>query len=145
MIYLDTSFLVPLVLREATSAGVATVMGKLGDQALVVSHWTSVEFASLIARQVRMGGMDRHGAARAVAQFEEMLDASFDVVAPTVDDFRLARAYLAAYETGLRAGDALHLAIAGNRGARTIYSLDKGLVRACAMLGLPISTGGIHA
>ncbi|MBC7637090.1 MAG: hypothetical protein H7251_15980 [Acetobacteraceae bacterium] len=44
-------------------------------------------------------------------------------------------------ETGLRGGDALHLAIAANRRASAIYSLDKGLVKAGKMLGLPVSRG----
>lgn len=37
--------------------------------------------------------------------------------------------------------DALHLAIAYNRRARAIYSLDKGLVKAGKMLGSPVSRG----
>jgi predicted nucleic acid-binding protein len=41
----------------------------------------------------------------------------------------------------LRAGDALHLAIAANRHAAAIYSLDKRLLRAGEILGLPVSAG----
>jgi hypothetical protein len=41
----------------------------------------------------------------------------------------------------LRAGDALHLAIAGGRGAETIYSLDKTLIKAGTTLGLPMGEG----
>jgi hypothetical protein len=41
----------------------------------------------------------------------------------------------------LRAGDALHLAIAGNRQAAAIYSLDKGLLMAGRLLDLPVSMG----
>jgi len=41
----------------------------------------------------------------------------------------------------LRAGDVLHLAIAGNHHARVVYRLDKTMIRAGKMLGLPISAG----
>jgi hypothetical protein len=49
--------------------------------------------------------------------------------------------YLQHYAISLRAGDALHLAIAGNHGAETIYSLDKSMIKAGKMLGLPMSAG----
>jgi predicted nucleic acid-binding protein len=51
----------------------------------------------------------------------------------------LARRYLHTYETGLRAGDALHLAIAGNHQAAAIYSLDRTMIKAGKILGLPVS------
>jgi len=38
-----------------------------------------------------------------------MLDESFAVLLPNADDFGLAKRYLGQFETGLRAGDALHL------------------------------------
>src|SRR5215813_1627740 len=41
-----------------------------------VSHWTRVEFSSLIAREVRMGGLDAVAARRADTRFETMLDES---------------------------------------------------------------------
>jgi predicted nucleic acid-binding protein len=45
------------------------------------------------------------------------------------------------HKLGLRAGDALHLAIARNRRADTIYSLDKTMLKAGRGLGLPLSSG----
>jgi antitoxin (DNA-binding transcriptional repressor) of toxin-antitoxin stability system len=41
----------------------------------------------------------------------------------------------------LRAGDALHLAIAGNHQADAIYSLDKVMIKAGKILDLPVSMG----
>jgi hypothetical protein len=40
-----------------------------------------------------------------------------------------------------RAGEALHLAVADNHRATVIYSLDKTLLKAGKILGLPVSTG----
>jgi predicted nucleic acid-binding protein len=141
MLYFDTSFLVPLVLPEATSARIAAFVGELNSGQFTVSHWTRIEFSSLIAREVRMGGLNAHAATQADARFEAMVDASFTVLLPNADDFTMAKQYLGRFETGLRAGDALHLAIASNHRADAIYSLDRTFLRAGSKLGLPVSMG----
>ncbi len=141
MLYFDTSFLAPLVLPESTSDKIAAFVRRLPVEELTVSHWTRVEFSSLIARDVRMSVLDAAAGARADARFEAMVDASFAVLLPNADDFGLAKRYLGKFNTGLRAGDALHLAIAGNRQAAAIYSLDKGLLMAGRLLDLPVSMG----
>lgn len=141
MLYFDTSFLAPLVLPESTSDRIAAFVRRLPVEELTVSHWTRVEFSSLIARDVRMSVLDAAAGARADARFEAMVDASFAVLLPNAEDFGLAKRYLGKFNTGLRAGDALHLAIAGNRQAAAIYSLDKGLLMAGRLLDLPVSMG----
>jgi uncharacterized protein len=141
MLYFDTSFLVPLILPEATSNKVANLFRKLPMDQLTVSHWTRVEFSSLLAREVRMGGLSVQAAALADARFEDMVAESFAVLLPDADDHSLARAYVGNYQTGLRAGDALHLAIAKNHRAKAVYSLDKTLLKAGRILGLPVRTG----
>ena len=141
MLYFDTSFLTPLILPEATSDKIAAFVRRLPAEEFTVSHWTRVEFSSLIAREVRIGGLDAQAAARADARFEGMLDESFTVLLPNADDFALAKRYLGRFETGLRAGDALHLAVASNHHAAVIYSLDKTLLKAGKLLDLPVSMG----
>jgi uncharacterized protein len=68
MLYFDTSFLVPLVLPEATSDKIAVFIRELDIEQLAISHWTRVEFSSLIARVVRMGGLDAQAAVKADAR-----------------------------------------------------------------------------
>ena len=141
MLYFDTSFLVPLILPEATSDEIAAFVRRLPAEEFTISHWTRVEFSSLIAREVRIGGLDVQAAARAHARFEAMVDESFFVLLPNADDFTLAKRFLGQFETGLRAGDALHLAVASNHRAAVIYSLDKTLLNAGQLLDLPVSMG----
>ncbi len=141
MLYFDTSFLAPLVLPETTSEAIAAFFEDLDSGQLAVSHWTRVEFSSLLARQVRMGGLDGQAAAQAEIRFEDMLSSAVSVILPMADDFSLAKQHLGKFETGLRAGDALHLAIARNHGAEKIFSLDKALIKAGNLLGLPMSMG----
>ena len=72
MRYFDTSFLVPLILPEATSEQVSGILEAMQGADLAVSHWTRVEFASLLAREVRMGGLDVGTAREAGSQFERL-------------------------------------------------------------------------
>ena len=141
MRYFDTSFLVPLILPEATSEPIAGFFEDLPTEDLAVSHWTRVEFASLLAREVRMGNLDASAAREAGSRFETMVKESFVILLPNRDDFDRARDWLSHFETGLRAGDTLHLAIARNHGADAIYSLDKLMIAAGKKLGLPASAG----
>jgi len=141
MLYFDTSFLAPLILEEPTSAKVETFIGKLPVNELFISHWTRTEFASLLSREVRMRALAEADSLAAMDQFEAMVAESFQVVAPGAADFELATRYIQHFATKLRAGDALHLAIASNHGARTFYSLDQGLLAAAKLLKVRASHG----
>ncbi len=70
-----------------------------------------------------------------------MVEASFQVIVPTSEDYSMARQYLGRFETSLRAGDALHLAIGSNHGAERILTLDRAFIKAGEILGLPVSLG----
>jgi uncharacterized protein len=139
VIYFDTSFLAPLVLPESTSSRVTAFFRRLPIDELAVSHWTIVEFASLIARKVRVGELDAEAAGRADTRLEALVERSFAVLLPNIDDFVVAKRYLGKYDSGLRAPDALHLAIASNRGASVFYTLDRGLIAAGKIFGLPVA------
>ncbi|MFH1604294.1 MAG: type II toxin-antitoxin system VapC family toxin [Pseudomonadota bacterium] len=141
MYYCDTSFVAPLVLPEPASDAVIAFLKKGRPRELAVSLWTNVEFASLVSRRLRMGELTERQAELARAAFQEMVTRSYRVLLPSAADYGLAAVFLENYKTGLRAGDALHLAIAKNHGARTIYSLDAGLVKAAAVFKVSASTG----
>ena len=143
MRYFDTSFLVPLILPEATSEPIASFFEALPADSLTVSHWTRVEFASLLAREVRMDGLDPAAAQEAGSRFEALVRESFILLLPNPDDFDRACDCLNRFETGLRAADALQLAIAWNRGSEAIYTLDKRMIAAGRTLGLPTSAGTV--
>jgi predicted nucleic acid-binding protein len=141
MLYFDTSFLVPLFQEEATSVRVERFMQRVPAGEASISHWTKVEFASLLARDVRMGSLTADEAGSAKTKFDAIVDEAFVVLLPDADDFTLAGKFVGRHQTGLRGGDALHLAIAANRGVERIFSLDKAFVRAGKMLGLPADHG----
>ncbi|MDT8439563.1 MAG: type II toxin-antitoxin system VapC family toxin [Wenzhouxiangellaceae bacterium] len=139
MHYFDTSFLVPLLIPEAQSETVERRVRDLSQQeAPGFSEWGQLEFASVVARLVRMRQMQSEHATVCIDQLSRLLSHSFRMLVPEARDFRLAGDYLQQFDTGLRAGDALHLAIATNRCAQTIFTLDKGMIRAGRRLGLPV-------
>ena len=88
-----------------------------------------------------MGDLDPRDAAATDARFEGLIAASFVVLVPNAQDFVVAKRYLGNYASGLRAPDALHLAVAANNAAETIFTLDRRLVAAGAALGLPMTAG----
>lgn len=141
MLYFDTSFLVPLILEEPASSKVERFLHGRRTEEIAVSHWTCVEFSSLLAREVRMGGLHAKAAIEADLQFETVINKSSVVLLPGAADFDLSKEFLQRHKTGLRAGDVLHLAIAANNKARTIYSLDRTMVHAGRRLGLPVQRG----
>ena len=106
-----------------------------------ISLWTQVEFASLLARKVRMNELNQTDVIAAMRTFENDVEA-YTILSPTPADFELAARLLLQQQTGLRAGDALHLGIAHHRQIE-IFSLDQGLIKAAQALSIYASDGGI--
>lgn len=140
MRYFDTSILIPLVMREASSDQVSNFLAALPFDHWSISDWTTVEFASFLARAIRMDQISARDAVPIRDRFQLMIEESFMTLLPSRADYRLARDYLAQPNTGLRAGDALHLAIAANNAASDIHTLDKTMLKVAMQFGLPIST-----
>lgn len=142
MFYFDTSFLIPLLLPEETSDRIEHVFHQLpvGEE-LVVSQWTRMEFASVLSRLVRMGELKKDIALLCTERFNTLLTENFQVVLPGIADFDLCWKFLAQFSNNLRAGDALHLAIASNLAVETTFTLDNGMLKDGRMLGLPVDSG----
>ena len=141
MIYLDTSFVAPLVIAENSSEAVEAFVLKVKPGELATSMWTQVELSGLVSRKVRMGELSDSQADVVRREFGRVLGESFEILAPTAADFAAAAKYLEIPKTGLRAGDALHLAIAANRHAKRILTLDRGFLDAGKLLKLPVTRG----
>ena len=141
MFYLDTSFVTPLVIAEISSGAVEAFVLKVKPGELTTSMWTQVELSGLISRKVRMGELSDSQAQVVRREFDRVLGESFEILAPTAADFAAAAKYLEIPKTRLRAGDAFHLAIAANRRAKRILTLDEGFLEAGKLLNLPVSRG----
>lgn len=141
MIYLDTSFLTPLFRQEEDSAEVEAFLAKQAPGSLAISHWTRVEFASVIARDVRMKALPKGLATALLEEFDALAESALHVLSPTTADFDLAQQYVAEFAIHLRGPDALHLAIANNQGAEQVISLDDGMLTAARKLGISAKRG----
>lgn len=141
MVYLDTSFIAPLVLNEETSAEIEAFVIRQPAGTLAVSQWTRVEFASLVAREVRMKNFTAQIAEMILIEFEALINQSCQIWLPHAADYELARKFVTNFDSGLRGGDALHLAIAKNQGAGVLLTLDEGLLNAAGLFDIPASRG----
>jgi predicted nucleic acid-binding protein len=141
MIYLDTSLIAPLVIEESSSDAVEALVIKARAGEFATSTWTQVELASLVARKLRMGDISASDADAVRLEFALLLKESFEVIVPTRADYSKAARFLEAPKTSLRAGAALHLAVAANRRAKKILTLDQGFIKAGKQLKLPVSAG----
>lgn len=143
MVYLDTSFLIPYYLEEATSQNVERVLQTLSIGELAISPWVTVEFASVLARRVRMKVLPASIATVHVDAFEHDATHYFHMLELDRADYALAQAMvLKNPDQGLRGPDALHLAVAA-RYTIPIYSLDRQLIQAAVALDLSATDAGI--
>jgi predicted nucleic acid-binding protein len=136
MIYFDTSAVVPLVLPEPSSGVMHAWMAGTDRTALTLSDWTVAEFASALGVQFRTRSLTRMQATAAWSELWRHVLESFAVLTPTHQDFDLAARLVLRFDLGLRAGDALHVAIAQNAGATSFVTLDRRLAAAAEHLGL---------
>jgi len=141
MLYLDTSFLAPLVRGESRAAAVERYVNRASREGVAVSRLTELELRSVVAREVRMRHIAPRLASELIAELMARIDETMQIWTPEVKDFVLAGKFVMRFETRLRAPDALHLAIAENRGAKLMLTLDRGLLKAAKTLGIPASHG----
>ncbi|WP_375452104.1 type II toxin-antitoxin system VapC family toxin [uncultured Devosia sp.] len=137
MIYVDTSLLVALHVTERDSEVALSWFKRRATEIFLYSDWTELEVSSALSRKLRSGTMtfaQRRGAEQALQRTK--LD-SFRQVAVATEHFRSAESMVRHYETGLRSGDALHLAIAKANGA-AIATLDQTFASAATRLGVAV-------
>jgi len=126
MIYLDTSAAVPLFVREPASAAVDAWFEACAEP-LLSSDWIVTEFASALSIKERSGMLSSKDARAAWRGFEAFCESGLRLVAVSRQAFREGARLVRQQGHGLRAGDALHLAVALETGASTIATLDTTL------------------
>lgn len=139
MLYLDTSVLLPYFTAEPMSNAVEAWLGRPDAGDLTISQWTITEFHSAISFKVRTGQLPAKLQDAILERFVTARADTFLVVLPTAADHELATHFLHDWKSGLRAGDALHLAIACNRNA-ALVTLDNTMLKAARSLKLAHQT-----
>ena len=137
MIYVDTSALVPIFIREPKSEAVIGWIESSAER-LAVSEWSLVEFASAAAIKVRTGQTAANLAKQANARVREFAQQHCTVAVPSRAEFRRAAELAGDGALKLRAGDALHLAIAANLNVKGILCLDDAMTNSARLLGMSV-------
>lgn len=135
MLYFDTSALVPLVVPEPSSPSVELWVGRQKSRRLAMSAWTTTEFESALGMKTRTRVLTPDEAKDARTELRRHMRRSFAVLDVSRAEFDLAGDLLLRFDLGLRAGDALHPAIARNAGADAIVTLDRRVADAAKQLG----------
>ncbi len=126
MIYFDTSAAVPLFVREPASAAVDAWFETCSDP-LLSSDWIVTEFASALSLKERSGMLGAKDARAAWRGFESFCESGLRLIAVSRQAFKEGARLARQQSHGLRAGDALHLAVALEVGVKAMATLDATL------------------
>ncbi len=134
--YLDTCLLISLFHNDSGYAAAEAWLVAAEEAELWISHWVLLEFASATAVRCRRGDLSRARLEMVQAALTLFCRERLGMLEPRGEDFSQARSWLEGNASlGLRAADALHLALA-HRSGTTLLSADQTLVRAAQGLGL---------
>lgn len=133
--YLDASVLVSLLLGEPSSAAVERWIAGV-ELPLLVSDFAAAEVSSAISLAVRQGRETAANGGDRLAQFDDWRSGAATIrIDVDAGDIRMADQIVRAFELGLKAPDALHVATAQRLNAKLI-TLDRRLLRAASALGV---------
>jgi hypothetical protein len=135
ILYIDTSVLVAAHTAERRTSDVQSWLELKRAGALAISAWVVAEFSAALAKKQRIREIDASYRAYALGEFHRVVLASMEVLDVKGATFHLAARFAEDYATGLRAGDALHLAIASEHGA-SLHTLDERLAAVGPRLGV---------
>lgn len=128
MLYVDTSVLVALCTNEAKTPDVNHWYAQC-KQDLVSAAWCVTEFGSAMGLKQRTGQLTQEQARTAWAQFERVCANDLQLLPIEPATFHKAALLTMDALSGLRAGDALHLACALEAKAQGMATLDALLAK----------------
>lgn len=136
MQYVDTSVLVAYLVDETYSKQANQALREENRYPLAISLWTETEFFSALGIKCRTRQISETQWLDVQKQYH-LLKAHFVWLPVTDKDYKTATDLLKGWQTGLRAGDALHLAVATNHNS-LLLSLDERLLKAAKELGIAV-------
>ncbi len=135
-LYLDASALVKIYLPESGSDELDAAL--TGREDLMISDLGITEIISALARRRREGNLGIEVVSRLHAGILDDVEGGLYEVIPLlpITHREAERLLLALEEKPLRAGDALHLALAITAGARSVITFDRRLAEAARRIGI---------
>lgn len=135
MLYLDTSLLVAALTNESYTERIQQWLGSQDPDTLAISEWVATEFSAALSIKLRVGHIPAAARTDALAAFGRLRAESLAVLPISGLHFRLAAHLADQHALGLRAGDALHLAVCLDHRAQ-LNTLDRRLAEAGPPLGV---------
>ncbi len=124
ILYLNTWLVVAALTAEPETLRVQNWLGERTADDLLVSDWVTVEFSAALSMKLRRREIDQIQRAHALATYRKLCDDTITVLPVYGEHFGVATRFSDQSAIGLRAGDALHLAISDQHGAR-LCTLDR--------------------
>jgi uncharacterized protein len=137
-VYVDTSALVALVTTESRTEALKRWLQANEQVPLVSADWCVPEVASALAIKVRSQQLDSALADEAWNEFGAACDGLLQLTPVAATDFSLAAQMCRLAQSGLRAGDALHLAVALRSDCGALLCFDELLNRNAEAGGLAL-------
>lgn len=138
MFYLDTSFVVAAFSLEARTDDARKWIDSTSPEDIFISSWVETEFSSAISLKIRTRQIELEERAVILSNWRIFIAETAAVIAVDTKDFETASLFAAHHQMSLRAGDALHIAIAQSAGC-TLVTLDKRMADAAIELGVPVA------
>jgi uncharacterized protein len=135
-VYLDASVLVALLTNDKLTAR-ADAFLRNHSPVLIVSDFAAAEFASAVARRVRMGEITPEDARIAFSTFDAWTARAAQRVEISAADVTVAEVFLRRLDLTLRTPDAINIAIAQRNGAGLV-TFDEKMAASARMLGTPV-------
>lgn len=123
MVYVDTSVLVALCVKEPMSPAVSQWYAACTEE-MGSAAWCVTEFASALGIKQRTKQLSAEQGASAWQAFERLCAGDLQLLPVEPTTFHRAAVLALDVSRGLRAGDALHLAAALDAKAKTMATLD---------------------
>lgn len=140
MVYLDTSALVALVANEPNAPSVKRWLAAADAAPLCSSDWCVPEVAGALSLKVRTGQLDERQADAAWQAFGAACDGLLDLLPVQATDYSTAAQMCRMPQAALRAGDALHLAVALRSGCAALLAFDRNMNKNARASGLQLIT-----
>jgi uncharacterized protein len=135
-VYVDASVLVPLFTDDAlTVRADAYLRGR--SLALIISDFAAAEFASAIARLVRVRSLEPEVARRIFANFDTWSARTAERAVTISADIIAAAAFIRRLDLPLRTPDAINIAIA-QRVAADLLTFDRRMAENARALGTSV-------
>lgn len=136
-VYVDVCVWIALLANEPGSAWLQDWLEN-ETGALVASRWSMVEISSALSIKVRRGELTTALADELCQRFDALTQDELQLLPLASKDYDHAAVLCRDAASGLRAGDALHLAVAARSGASYLLTLDKVMAANAEKLGLAL-------